>query len=200
MKKYVGMALVAGLAAMALVVGSMVSTAQQAPPAGEQPGQPGQRRGGPGGNRGGDRPQFDPERMRTMMLENLKETLGATDDEWKAIEPLAKNVMEKQQAARMSGFGGFGFMGRRGGPGGGPGGDTAGGNRPRFGTPDPEVEALNKALEAKDTPAKDIEAKLKALREARQKKEEELKKAREELRKVLTIRQEAQMVLMGYLD
>jgi len=194
MKKYVGMALLAGLAVLALVIGTALSTAQQAPGAA---GQAGAGRGGRRGGAGGGPGQFDPAQMRTMMLERLKETLGASDDEWKAIEPLASNVMEKQQAARMGGFGGF--MGGRRGPGGGPGGDRGGG-APRFGTPDPEVEALNKALEAKDTPAKDIEAKLKALREARLKKEEELKTAREALRKVLTIRQEAQMVLMGYLD
>jgi len=210
MKKFLGTALLAGLVVAALVVGSGVSTAQQ-----DQPGQAGQagqgrgrRGGGPGGDQGGQRPQFDPAQMRARMLEGMKEALGCTDDEWKAIEPLVGNVMEKQQAARSGGFrGGFrGFASRRG-PGGdqaGPGGDRGGppgGDRGRFGgTPDLEAEALSKALEAKDTPAKEIEARLKALRDARVKKEEELKKAREELRKVLTVRQEAQLVLMGMLD
>jgi len=214
MKKFVGVVLVAGLAVLALVVGPMVATAQRG--AGGRPGAAaGQaRRGGQPGDQPGGRPQFDPERIRTMMMERLKETLGATDDEWKVIEPLARNVMEKQTAARVGGFGGFGsfLAGRRGGPPG-PGGERPsaeapperpgappGGERPRFGTPDPESEALRAALEAKDTSAKDIEAKLKALREARQKREEELKKAREELCKVLTIRQEAQLVLTGLLD
>jgi hypothetical protein len=212
MKKFLGTALLAGLVVAALVVGSGVSTAQQ-----DQPGQAGQagqgrgRRGGggPGGDQGGQRPQFDPAQMRARMLEGFKETLGCTDDEWKAIEPLVGNVMEKQQAARSGGFrGGFrGFANRRGpggdqaGPGGPPGGDRGGPPGGRFGgTPDLEAEALSKALEAKDTPAKDIEARLKALRDARVKREAELKKAREELRAVLTVRQEALLVLMGMLD
>jgi hypothetical protein len=157
----------------------------------------------------GGRGNFDPAQMRTMMMQRMKEQLAATDDEWKAIEPLVTNVMEKQAAARTGGgIGGF-MGGRRGGPGGpgggpqpadqGPGGNRGGG-RGGFGpASNPEVEALQKAIDAK-APAKEIEARLKALRDARVKREEDLKKAREELRKVLTITQEAQLVLGGILD
>jgi len=204
MRRFAGVALVTGLAVMALVVvGSALSTAQDRP-AGEQPAAAAgeARRGGPGGDQGGERPRFDPERMRTMMLERLKKTMDATDEEWKTIEPLASKVMEKQNAVRTAGLmGGFRMPGRpgAGGPGVGAPGAPAGGG-PGMGTPDPEGEALSKALEAKDTPAKEIESKMKAVREARLKKEEELKKAREELRKVLTIRQEALLLLARILD
>jgi len=162
------------------------------------------------------------------MVERLRDALGATDEEWKAIRPLVAKVMEKQTGRLGGMFGGgmrMGFMGPPPGgpPPGGPGAEPGGppppgpgdrqrpgaegerggprGDRPRLGgPPNPEVEALAKALEAKDTPAADIEAKLKAVREARKKAEDELKAAREDLRKVLTVRQEAVMVLMGMLD
>jgi hypothetical protein len=41
---------------------------------------------------------------------------------------------------------------------------------------------------------------MKAVRDARKKNEEALRKAREDLRKVLTMRQEAKLVLAGILD
>mgnify|MGYP001074398676 CR=1 FL=1 len=62
------------------------------------------------------------------------------------------------------------------------------------------MTALQTTLENKDASADDIKAKLTALRTSRAKKEADLKSAREELRKVLTLRQEAQLVLMGMLD
>jgi len=65
---------------------------------------------------------------------------------------------------------------------------------------DPDVTALQTVLENKDASPEEIKAKLNALRTTRAKREAELKTAREELRKVLTLRQEAQLVLMGMLD
>lgn len=123
--------------------------------------------------------QFEPGRMLPMMLERNKEALGATEEEWKKIEPLLKKVLETRMEARGGGFG------RR---------------RPESAVAFPEEEALKKAIEAKDTPAEEIKAKLTAYREARQKKEEAYKKACEELKKVLTPRQEAILVLQGTLD
>jgi len=59
---------------------------------------------------------------------------------------------------------------------------------------------LNEAISSEDTPNEELKAKLKAFRDAAKKKEEELKKARDELREVLTLRQEARLVLMSILD
>ena len=194
MKRFIGATPVVALAAAMLVFGSLVASAQERTGQGE--GRQGVRQGerrGPGGERG----DFDPARMREMMVERMRESLAVSDDEWKAIKPLIEKVFEKQTAARMGGMRGM-MGGRRGGERrGGPEGTE----RQRPASPgDAEVEALSKALEAKDTPAADIEAKLKALRDARKKAEEELQAARTELRKVLTVRQEAELVLRGILD
>jgi Spy/CpxP family protein refolding chaperone len=84
------------------------------------------------------------------------------------------------------------MMGRRGGPQGRPGGPPA--------AESTEAKELRKVLESDDTPDNEIKAKLKALRDARKKSDDALKKAREELREVLTTRQEARLVLSGILD
>ena len=80
-------------------------------------------------------------------------------------------------------------------PGGGGGRGGGGGER---GNPGPEAEALQKAIEAK-APADELKSKLAKLREARKVKEANLEKAQEDLRKVLSVRQEAAAVLAGLL-
>jgi len=153
--------------------------------------------GGPGGN-------FDPAAMQQRMLDRQKEMLKATDDEWKVIEPLIKAVNEKRMTGGMGMMGGMGGMRRNRGGGGNQPADAnapaGGGQRrgPRMTTP--ETEALQKALEAENPAAKDLQDKMKALRDARKKAEGELKQARENLRKVVTTKQEAQLLLMGLLD
>ena len=59
---------------------------------------------------------------------------------------------------------------------------------------------LRTALENKDTPADQINAKLTALREARDKARAEVAAAQKELKEVLTPRQEAVLVTMGMLE
>jgi hypothetical protein len=111
-----------------------------------------QPNGGPGGGPGGR--NFDPAQMQQRMLERYKELLEVTnDDEWKAIEPRVTKVMEARRDT-MGGMG-RGMFGR--GPGGGgnpPGGDQG---QPRrggmFGTPSPEAEALQKAIDSKASKA-----------------------------------------------
>jgi hypothetical protein len=112
--------------------------------------------------------------------------------------------MEKQRAAGGGGrgfaFGGRGGRGGPGGPGGQAGGQAGGGRGGRGGGGDasPEVAALEAAIEAGD--AAGIKAKLAEYRASRKKAAAELQQARESLRKVLTAKQEAQLVLMGTLD
>lgn len=144
--------------------------------------------GGGGGGRGGrgGRGGFDPAQMQERMLQAQKEQLKVSDEEWTVLKPLVQAVTQKQWEQRMSRFRGMGRRGR----GGGDGED----NSPA------EVKALRAALEDENTPAADIQAKLKAVRDANKAREAELEKAREQLRQVLTARQEAQLVLMGVLD
>jgi hypothetical protein len=143
----------------------------------------GRGQGGPGGGRG----NFDPAEMRARMMERYQEQLGFSDAEFKAIQPLIEDVQTKQRDAR-GGRGGMMFGGRGGA--GGRGG--RGGNQDA----DPELEALQSAIES----GSNIEAKLAAFRAARDKKEADLKKAQDTLKSVLTVKQEAQAVLMGIIN
>jgi hypothetical protein len=159
------------------------------------------------GRGGGD---FDPEQFRQRIMERYREQLEVkSDDEWKIIEGRIQKVMDARREVGMGlgGRGGFGGFGRRGGDGGGGGrgGDDQGGGR-RGGrggafdaTPSPEVEALQKALDAKASP-EELKAKLAKVREARKTKEAALATAQDELRKVLSVRQEATSVMMGLLQ
>src|SRR5678815_1719952 len=102
------------------------------------------------------RPQrgnFDPEQFRTQMMDRYKERLEVkSDDEWKIISERIEKVMTAQREARIGGFGGFGGRGGRGGRGGGDGAGGDGGatrtNR-GGGEANPDVEALQKALDDK---------------------------------------------------
>lgn len=143
---------------------------------------------GGGGGGGGGR-NFDPAAMRERRLTQIKDALAPTDDEWKVLQPKVEKLMDAQMA-QMAGRGGRG----RGGPGGG-----GGGNAPS--TPLAEAaRALQTTLENKDASAEDIKAKLAALRDARAKAKEQLTVAQNELKELVTARQEAVLVSQGMLD
>lgn len=150
-----------------------------------------------GGGNGGGAAQDFIQRMMEARDANIKTALKATDDEWSVIQPLLDKVEQAQFAWATTGNFGFGFGGRRGG-GGGAGG-AGGGGRPLFpGTP--EVQALNDAAQSDSTSNDDLKAKMAAVRAARKKAEDDLAAARENLQKVLSLRQEAVLLSMGILD
>lgn len=162
-----------------------------------------QQRGQRGGTQGMERPQmrgrqFDPERMRQMMEQRMKEQLGATDQEWKVLGPRVMKVSELNR--QISGFGGGMFGGRRGGPQGSRPGDRPGAPERELTAVEKATEQLQTSLENTSTPPEEIKKQLTALRAAKEKTKQELAAAQQELRKVLTVRQEAQLVLMGMLD
>ena len=155
------------------------------------------------------------------MMDRYRQGLEITnDDEWKVIETLVGKVMD---ARREVGGGGFGGGRRRGGGNGGgtaagtgtgttggnaggtadaqaagnggQGGGRGGFNRP----PNPEADALQSALDSKAS-SDELKAKLSKFREARKEKEAKLQAAQDDLRKVLTVRQEAAAVLAGLLQ
>jgi Spy/CpxP family protein refolding chaperone len=148
--------------------------------------------GGRGGRGGGG--NFDP----AQRMDRYKEQLEIKDDtEWKAVQPLIQKVMDTQRAVvadRMRGM----FSRFRGGDNNNSG-DQKGRGRGGFGgDPSPESEALQKAIEGK-APNSEIKAALAKYLEARKAKEADLEKAQAELRKVLTVRQEAIASLNGLL-
>ncbi len=138
------------------------------------------------------RGNFDPAQFQQRMMERYKEQLEVKDDaEWKAIQPLVQKVMDARMAV---GFGGRGMFGRRGG-------DQGGGDQERrrsFGPPNPEADALQKAIDSKASNA-ELKAALGKYLEARKQKQADLEKAQADLRKVLSLRQEAIAAMSGLL-
>jgi hypothetical protein len=155
---------------------------------------------GPGGPGGGGRRNFDPAQFRERMMERYKEQLEVTDDsEWKAMEPMIQAVLD----ARMSSMAGMG-RGMFGGPrrGGNDGGGNNADQQRRGGPfgqqPSPEAEALQKAIDAK-APKAELKAALQKYVDSRKAKQAQLEKAQDDLRKILTSRQEAIATLNGLL-
>ncbi len=177
------------LGAAAVLVGATSSVFAQAPGADDR-----RRRGdGPPGERG-ERGSFNPQDMQARMLTALRDRLEVTDDEeWKVI---AERVAKVAELRRASAGGPLGMMPGRGGP---PGGGDRGATRgPRPGGGSGELAALSTAVRDK-LPDAEIKSRLDRLREVRKENEAKLTKAQEELRAVLSIRQEAVAVVFGLL-
>lgn len=144
------------------------------------------------------RGNFDPAQFRERMMDRVKEQLEITDDaDWKAVQPLVQKVMDARMAA-MSGGMGRGMMFGGGPRRGGDGNDR--GPRPGgFGAQqNPETEGLNRAIESKASNS-ELKTAIAKVTEARKAKQAELEKAQADLRKVLSVRQEAIATLNGWL-
>ena len=154
-----------------------------------------------GGNLGNG--NFDPQQIQQQiqqrLLDSIRQQLDITNDaEWGAVEPLILKVGQDWMSSMLGGVGGLGNMfGNRGGGRGGQGRGIAGllGGQ----QPDPTADALRNAIDA-NAPTEQLKAAMEKYRETKKLKAEELTKNREELRQVLTIRQEAILVSMGILD
>jgi hypothetical protein len=168
-------------------------------PGGGQPGGP--QMAAPGGERPGQMAQRDPEQMRQMMrerqIQRIKQALKATDEQWAKIETPLKKVLDLSQQASGMGFGGRAMAGR-----GQRQGAPEGQEPPAAAEPETKLEKarleLRTAIDAGDQ--KEIEAKLAAFRTAKEEAKKELEAAQKDLKKQLTPPQEAELVLMGYLD
>ena len=168
-------------------------------------------------NEGGDRQprtsrgQRSPEEMRRRMeewraraAEQMREDLGASEEEWKVLQPMIEKVQTQLRQSRM---GMRGMMGRFGGRGR-RAGSQADVPRPTDQTRvereqtdlEKQTEALRQLLTNKEASPAAIKSGLGDVRKERDKAEKQLSKAREELRGVVTVRQEAQLVLMWILD
>lgn len=162
------------------------------------------RNGGQAGDNA-DRRNLNPQDMQDRMMSTIRERFEIKDDEeWKLISERLTKVMELRRTtgggAMM--FGGFGGRGP-GGPGGGNAGGDRGGDRGGRGRGGPggastEMAALSSAVRD-NLPDAEIKSRLERLREMRRDNEAKLTKAQEELRVVLTVRQEATAVMFGLL-
>ena len=150
--------------------------------------------GGPGGGGGGG---GGFQRFQQRMMDNLRTQMDVKDDaEWGAISNAVSKVFEARFAGRGMG------RNRPGNNGGDNGGDQGGQQqrRPRFGGANgPEADALQAALDAKASPD-EIKTKLAAVRAANTANHDKLVKAQEDLKQLLTSRQEAVAVLNGLLE
>lgn len=174
-----------GLSVLTLACTLSASLLAQDPAAGDR-----RRRGADGADNGGGRGNFDPAQMQDRMMTALRTQFDVPDDaEWKLIQDRITAVSEARRAS-----GGGMMMGGRGGPPGG-GGPTAG----RTGrTGNPESDSLRQAIVDK-LPDAEIKSRLTRLRESRKNNEEKLARVQEELRAVLSVRQEAIAVMAGLL-
>jgi hypothetical protein len=126
------------------------------------------------------------QQIQQRLLNSIREELGVTNDvEWSKIEPLIAKVQQGQMDSLMGGV--RVMIGNRGG------------GFPGLGEPDPEADALQSLIEANPSP-KQVYEKLTSYRESRKRKADELARNRAQLRQVLTVRQEAILVLRGLLD
>jgi hypothetical protein len=152
----------------------------------------------PGGNNNrGGRGNFDPAQMRAQYMERLKTQLGASEDEWKVLQPKVEKVMDAARAARND-SGRFG-----GGRGGRPGGDTNATPTPPATPATPVAQAaqeLKTVAENKASTPEECAQKLAAFRAARDKAKGEVTAAQKELKELLTPKQEAILVSSGTLD
>jgi hypothetical protein len=183
--------------ALLVVLGIAASAAAQEQPRGER----GDRgiRGDRGGGEGGDRR----EEFRQRFSAQMKEMMGATDEEWQVLQPKIERLQQLQQAS-SAGRGAFMMFAGRGGGGfggGGGGGGRDGGQSDANTSPvQQKATDLQASINNKEAKPEELKVKLAALREARQKAKADLTKAQEELRELLTIRQEAVLVVMGMLE
>ena len=158
----------------------------------------GNNNNGGGGGGGGNRPGrggggFNMQQMMQNRVQRIKDSMQASDDDWKAIGPKVENLMQLQMQSMMGRF-----RPGRGGPGGqnGQGGDP---NAPA----NPVATAQNdlrNVLDNKDATPEQIKSKLEALRTARKDAADKFKKTQDEVRELLTVRQEAVLVQEGLLE
>jgi hypothetical protein len=142
-----------------------------------------------------ERRSFDPEAMKARMLENARTQLEVeSDEEWALISERLVKVSELRRAQMSSQFSGASMFSGRGGDRGGDRGSSRGGRS----SSNPDVSALADAIKNK-APAAEIKARLDVLRENRKKADAQLAQAQEDLRAVLTVRQEAMLVAAGLL-
>ena len=182
------------LSLFALAICSSGVFAQQAQQQQQQPQGQQQWQGGPPNWQNMD-PQQIQQMMQQRMMDNFRQQLAVTnDDEWGVIQERLQKVLKLKMDAMVSnGAGMWGGMRRNGGNGGGFRAFQG------MSQPDPSADSLRNALDA-GAPNAQVKAAMDKLRDSRKQKQAELAKAQDDLRSVLTIKQEAALLLAGMLD
>jgi hypothetical protein len=118
-----------------------------------------------------------------MVSKILKGLLNSTDEEWAILSPKIEKVIAATTVTQRQGSGQFGM-----------------GNVRNISSVQKAMDALKAELKTDGSTDSKIAIKLKEWREAFAKANAELKEARDNLRGVLTVRQEAVLVNFGLLD
>jgi hypothetical protein len=116
--------------------------------------------------------------QRQRAIDDLKDQLGLSDQEWSVVKPRLQAVYDLVHPRPP-------MLGR---------------NERLKSEVEQISQALRELLREEKPPADQIKAGLTALRAARERTVQELVKARQNLRQVMTLRQEALLVLNGLLD
>ena len=187
--------------AMVLVLGSVC----QAQDNGAQGGIRLRQGQGPGQGQNAANPQDRMAQFRERMTQRVKDSLGVTDEEWAVLQPKIEKVMTLQRDAsggRMMGMmRGVGGGRNRQGQGGQGQVDAAPATPPVDQSPVAKAATnLQTVADNKDAKPEDVKAALDAYRAAQAKAAEELQAARKDLKDVLTVQQEAKLVLTGILE
>jgi hypothetical protein len=161
----------------------------------------GGRAGGPGANPGGANPGGVNPGGRgpgavtpaVPLIDQLKTQLGATDEEWKVVQPKLQKVLDTRAVAVITPL-------NRGGRAGGAA-RAGGAVAPAPSNPVTAAQAeLTTVLANVASTSADIEAKLKVLRDAKAKAADDLKAAQKDLLTSLTVKETAVLVNLGYLE
>ena len=161
-----------------------------------QPTQPDQPR--PGGDAADRAARI--EQVRQRITDQVKDSLSASDEEWKVIQPKLAKVMQLKQEAMMSTITRVMRMMRRGrGPDAPAEGEAAPlpDNAPAL---EKAAAVLDKLIMDKNSKREAIKVALTDFRKARDAAKADLDRAQAELKDLLTIRQEATLVSQGILD
>jgi Spy/CpxP family protein refolding chaperone len=149
------------------------------------------------------RGNFDPAQMKQDMMDRLRDQMEIKDDqEWQAIEPKLSKVFDARREVMSMGFRGMGGRRRNNNNGGDNNGGDNANQRPRrnpFGEPNAAMEALQKAVDDK-APSAEIKAKISAVRADIKDKQAKLLASQEDLRGILTPRQEGIATINGLLQ
>ena len=157
--------------------------------------------------------QMDSEQMQQMMAQRYQELLGMSDEEWAVIGPYVLKVATLSQSTQSRSSGMRAMMGSRSSSNRrqdsqdqeadssqSQSRSQAQRSRSSRGSQDENLQALETLLEDENATSDEIKAKLSALRKAREKSKQELAAAQKELRELLTLRQEATLVVQGLLE
>jgi hypothetical protein len=127
-------------------------------------------------------------------MERLRQQLGATEEEWKVLEPKVDKLLQAQQEMRagVRGIGGIGGGGGRQG--------FFGGNAGQASEVEEAAAALRESARDPDVTARDTVLALKDYRSARNKARQRVADAERELKELLTQRQEAILLMNGLLE